>query len=154
MSRQDYVAMAIEAAQDAGISPEIYVRQIDQESGFNPEALSPAGASGIAQMMPGTAAGLGVDPWDPHASLIAAAQLMRSYLDKYSGDWALALAAYNAGSGAVDQYGGIPPYEETRRYVASILGGESVPIEASAGGGLPVLPVVVGALLILGLLRR
>ena len=159
MSRQDYVDYAAQAAQDAGISPEIFVRQIQQESGFQPyrpdgsPLVSPAGAIGIAQFMPGTAAGRGVDPADPYASLDAAAKLMRSYLDKY-GSWELALAAYNAGGGAVDKYGGVPPYQETHNYVAAILGGESIPVDApAAGGGLPVIPVAVGVLLILALLE-
>lgn len=149
MATQDYAAYAATAAQNAGISPEIFVRQIQQESGFNPKALSPAGASGIAQFMPGTARGLGVDPWDPHANLDAAAGLMKSYLDRY-GSWELALAAYNAGPGAVEQYGGVPPYPETQTYISKILGGRSpdiIPRGISAAGN----NVAVGAILLLGL---
>lgn len=154
-SQQDYVDYAIEQAQAAGISPEIFVRQIQQESGFDPRSLSPAGAAGIAQFMPATAAGLGVDPWGPYASLEAAAKLMRSYLDRY-GTYELALAAYNAGGGAVEKYGGIPPYQETRNYVAAILGGASMPAEAEAapqGDWKPAAVLAVAGALLLALLE-
>jgi hypothetical protein len=115
---QDY---ARQAATRAGIDPDIFVRQIQQESGFNPSALSPAGASGVAQIVPRYHPG--VDPRDPYASLDYAANLMKSNLTKYQGDYAKALAAYNAGSGAVDRFGGVPPFEETQRYVSTILSG-------------------------------
>ena len=82
-----------------GILP-LFVRQINVESGFNPQALSPAGAEGIAQFLPGTAAALGIDAWNPVAALRAAARLMASYVHQY-GDDAQALAAYNAGSGSL-----------------------------------------------------
>src|SRR5437763_10420798 len=83
------------------ISPVYFVRQINQESGFNPNAISPSGAEGIAQFMPGTARGLGINPWDPNAALNAAAHLMAGYANTYGGDYAKALAAYNGGSGNV-----------------------------------------------------
>src|SRR5215471_10534003 len=117
---QDY---ARQAAQKAGIDPDIFVRQIQQESGFNPTAKSGAGAIGIAQFMPGTAQGMGIDPTDPYAALEAAARLDAQHLKQYGGDWSRALAAYNAGPGNVDKYGGVPPFEETQRYVNTILGG-------------------------------
>lgn len=117
----DYRAVAQSAAQTAGIDPGIFLRMIQQESGFNPAAVSPAGARGIAQFMPGTAADLGIDPDDPEAALYAAAGLLRSHLDRF-GSYSLALAAYNAGPGAVEQYGGVPPYAETQQYLSSILG--------------------------------
>lgn len=116
---QDY---ARQQAQQVGLDPEIFVRQIQQESGFNPTAKSPAGATGIAQFMPATAQGMGVDPSDPYASLAGAARLMSNYLKQYQGDYAKALAAYNAGPGNVEKYGGVPPFEETQRYVSTILG--------------------------------
>jgi hypothetical protein len=95
-----YVAVAEQAAINAGISPIYFVRQINVESGFNPNAVSPAGAVGIAQFLPSTAAGLGIDPWNPIEALQGAARLMASYTHSY-GDYAKALAAYNAGSGAL-----------------------------------------------------
>ncbi|MGX7681058.1 transglycosylase SLT domain-containing protein [Jatrophihabitans sp. DSM 45814] len=91
------------------------------ESGGNASAVSPAGAQGLMQLMPGTAAGLGVNPWDPTQAVHGAAELLGSYLKKY-GSVPLALAAYNAGPGAVDQYGGVPPFAETQNYVAKITG--------------------------------
>ncbi len=89
------------------------------ESGGNAQAVSPAGAQGLMQLMPSTAAGLGVNPWDPSQAINGAAQLLSGYLTKY-GSTSLALAAYNAGPGAVDQYGGVPPYTETQNYVQKI----------------------------------
>ncbi|HXJ31396.1 MAG TPA: lytic transglycosylase domain-containing protein [Gemmatimonadales bacterium] len=118
MSLQDY---ARAAAQRAGIDPQIFVAQIQQESGFDPTAKSPAGALGVAQFMPTTAQGVGVDPTDPYASLDAAARLDAQNLKKYNGDYSKVLAAYNAGGGAVDQYGGVPPFAETQNYVKTIL---------------------------------
>ncbi len=127
-SAKAFVASASQDALAAGISPTLYVRQITVESGFNPKALSPAGAEGIAQLMPGTAAALGVDPWDPVAALGAAARLMASYVNQYGGDYAKALAAYNAGSptlqGALNSCGThwlrcMPA--ETQRYIFLIM---------------------------------
>jgi cell wall-associated NlpC family hydrolase len=91
-----------------------------QESGGNPRAVSGAGAEGLMQLMPATAAGLGVDPLDPQQAIDGAAKILSRNLRHYGGSVDLALAAYNAGSGAVDRYGGIPPYEETQNYVRSI----------------------------------
>lgn len=95
------VALAQADALAAGIPPHLFVKQINQESGFNPDDLSPAGAEGIAQLMPVTAAGLGIDPWDPVDALQGAAQLMARYRHNYGGDYAKALAAYNGGSGTL-----------------------------------------------------
>ena len=98
-------ALVTLAGQDAlaeGISPTVYVKQISVESSFNPRALSPSGAEGIAQLMPATAAALGVDPWNPVAALQAAARLMASYVSRYGGEYAKALAAYNAGYPTLD----------------------------------------------------
>lgn len=125
----DYVGMARQAASSAGISPDTFVRQIQQESGFNPNAGSPAGAQGIAQFMPGTAASMGVNPYDPSSALPGAARMMAGLAAQYGGDYAKALAAYNAGGGAVDSAvaaGGanwlafMPA--ETQNYVAIIMG--------------------------------
>lgn len=120
----DLRALARQTAEEEGVNPDIYERLIDQESSFNPAARSPVGARGLAQLMPGTAAGLGVNPDDPADNLRGGARYLKQQLDRYGGDYSKALAAYNAGPGAVDQYGGIPPYEETQRYVAAILGAE------------------------------
>ncbi len=125
----DYVSMARQAALSAGINPDTFVRQIQQESGFNPNAGSPAGAQGIAQFMPGTAASMGINPYDPAQALSGAARLMASLSAQFGGDYAKALAAYNAGPGAVNSavaQGGanwlsyMPA--ETRNYVAIIMG--------------------------------
>ena len=96
--------------------------QLYAESNFNPFARSPAGAQGIAQFMPGTAAAYGLrDPFNARAAIMAQANLMGDLLRQFK-SIPLALAAYNAGAGAVQQYGGVPPYAETRAYVAKILG--------------------------------
>lgn len=125
----DYVSMARDAAIAAGINPDTFVRQIQQESGFNPNAGSPAGAEGIAQFMPGTAASMGVNPYDPSSALPGAARLMAGLAAQFGGDYAKALTAYNAGPGAVQsavaQGGGnwlayLPA--ETQNYVAIIMG--------------------------------
>jgi soluble lytic murein transglycosylase-like protein len=92
-----------------------------QESGGNPNAVSPAGARGLMQLMPSTAAGMGVDPDDPAQAITAAARILAGSLHRYDGSIRLALAAYNAGAGAVARYGGIPPYTETQNYVRSIM---------------------------------
>lgn len=97
-----YVALARQDAINAGISPDYFVRQIYLESGFNPNAVSPYGAVGIAQFLPSTAATLGVNPWDPISALRGAANLMASYSRQYGGDYAKALAAYNAGDDTVN----------------------------------------------------
>lgn len=93
----------------------------ETESGGNASAVSPAGAQGLMQLMPSTASGLGVNPWDPAQAIQGAAQLLSNYLHRF-GSVPLALAAYNAGPGAVEQYGGIPPYTETQNYVSKITG--------------------------------
>lgn len=97
--------------------------QLYAESGFNPFAESPAGAQGIAQFMPGTAQSYGLsNPFDPEQAIDAQAHLMSDLLKQFDGKIALALAAYNAGAGAIAQYGGIPPFPETRAYVTHIVG--------------------------------
>ena len=111
------------AAQKYGIDPAILKGLVKQESGFNPGAGSPAGAQGLTQLMPGTAAALGVtDVRDPAQSIDGGARYLKQQLDRFGGDYSKALAAYNAGPGAVERFGGIPPYAETQNYVKSILG--------------------------------
>lgn len=99
----------------------LLVALIAVESNWHPHALSPAGATGLGQLMPATAANLGVDADDPQANIHGVALYLRTLLNRY-GSYDLALAAYNAGPGAVDRYGGIPPYAETQRYVTAVLG--------------------------------
>ncbi len=123
-----YIAEAEQDARVAGIPPELFVRQIALESSFNPNALSSAGAVGIAQFMPDTASGLGIDPYNPHDALHGAAYLMASYQRDYGGDYAKALAAYNSGTGRLNdcietfkaQWLSCEP-GETRNYIAVIM---------------------------------
>ena len=110
------------AAASNGIDPALLKGLVSQESGFDPNARSGAGAVGLTQLMPGTAAGLGVtNPLDPAQSLQGGARYLKQQLDRFGGDEKLALAAYNAGPGAVAKYGGVPPYRETQNYVNSVL---------------------------------
>jgi len=139
----DYVDQARQAAINAGIDPEIFSRQIQQESGFNPNAQSPAGALGIAQFMPSTAQGLGIDPMNAAQALVAAAQEDARRLQQYGGDWAKTLASYNAGPGAVAQYGGVPPYQETQDYVQRILGGAKDVVQNVAQGAQNAVQSVI-----------
>jgi soluble lytic murein transglycosylase-like protein len=118
-----YEQLIDSAAQKYGIDPAILKGLVKQESGFNPNAGSPAGAQGLTQLMPGTAAALGVtNVHDPAQSIDGGARYLKQQLDRFGGDYSKALAAYNAGPGAVQRYGGIPPYAETQNYVKSILG--------------------------------
>jgi len=120
LRRIDFKHMALMAAKRAGIKdPSLFVRQMAAESGLQPCATSGAGAIGIAQIMPATARGWKVDPWIPQDALAAAARAMAKY-ERQLGSYKLALAAYNAGTGAVQQYGGVPPYAETREYIRRV----------------------------------
>lgn len=117
----DYSAYISEASAKYGVPEELIRRVIQQESSGNPNAVSPMGAIGLMQLMPGTAEALGVDPNDPHQNIMGGTQYLAQQYAKF-GSWDLALAAYNAGPGAVEEYGGVPPYAETREYVSKIMG--------------------------------
>lgn len=119
--RGEWITAARSAAQRHGIPENLFLRLVQQESGFNPNAVSPKGATGLAQLMPGTAQQLGVKIDDPHQNLDGGARYLKSMHTRF-GDWRLALAAYNAGPEAVARHKGVPPYAETQGYVVAILG--------------------------------
>jgi hypothetical protein len=111
-----------EAALRAGLPPEFVASVAQVESAMRPDAVSPKGAIGVMQLMPATAKSLGADPHDVGQNIDAGARLLRDLLLKYDGDVVKALSAYNAGTGAVARYQGLPPYDETRRYVNKVIG--------------------------------
>jgi soluble lytic murein transglycosylase-like protein len=120
--RPPYEDLINSAASKYGIDPAVLKGLIKQESGFNPNAGSPAGAQGLTQLMPGTAASLGVtNVHDPAQSIDGGAHYLKMQLDRFGGDYSKALAAYNAGPGAVQRYNGVPPYAETQNYVKNVL---------------------------------
>lgn len=119
--RSRWTEPARAAARRHGIPEDLFLRLVRQESGFDPDARSHKGAMGLAQLMPGTARLLGVDPRDPVQNLEGGARYLAQQYRRF-GSWRLALAAYNAGPGAVERHGGVPPYRETRGYVRAILG--------------------------------
>jgi peptidoglycan DL-endopeptidase CwlO len=115
-----YRTLFRQAGKRYGVSPDLLAAVAQTESNFHPRAVSPAGARGLMQLMPATARGLGVDPMNPAQAVDGAARLLSQHLRSF-GSTSLALAAYNAGPGAVTRYHGVPPYAETRRYVAKVL---------------------------------
>jgi soluble lytic murein transglycosylase-like protein len=117
----EFLTVAKAAANRHGIPEDLFLRLVQQESGWNAGAVSHKGATGLAQLMPGTAQKLGVDINDPHQNLEGGARYL-AMMYKQFGSWRLALAAYNAGPGAVEKHNGIPPFPETRNYVKAILG--------------------------------
>lgn len=117
----EFRSLIEEHAADNGVSVDLVQAVIQAESAFNPRARSPKGAMGLMQLMPATAAELGVtDPYDPAENIRGGVTYLRRLLDQYGGNEELALAAYNAGPGAVDRYGAVPPYRETRDYIERI----------------------------------
>lgn len=116
-----WLEVARAAARRHGIPEDLFLRLVQQESGWNPQAISHAGAIGLAQLMPGTAQMLGVDPTDPVANLEGGARYLAQQFRAFR-RWDHALAAYNAGPEAVRRHDGIPPFRETRDYVRIILG--------------------------------
>jgi len=140
----DWVKPLIQsAAAIFGVPTRLLSALLYHESRFNPKAKSRAGAMGIAQFMPGTARGMGVDPWDPKSAIMGAARYLRNLYNQFK-RWDLALAAYNAGPGRVQRYGGIPPIRETQNYVKNIMamfGGSPVAgAIRKAGERQPVVP--------------
>ncbi|SER46549.1 Transglycosylase SLT domain-containing protein [Tranquillimonas rosea] len=116
-----YIEVARSAARRHGVPEDLFLRLVQRESAWNVTAVSHKGAIGLAQLMPGTARRLAVDPHDPSANLEGGARYLRRQYDTF-GSWRLALAAYNAGPGAVQKHGGVPPYQETQNYVLAIWG--------------------------------
>lgn len=116
-----YLALAKDAARRHGVPEDLFLRLVQQESGWNPKAKSHKGAYGLAQLMPATARSLGVDRTDPAENLEGGARYLKQQYRTF-GSWRLALAAYNAGPGAVKKHNGVPPYRETRNYVKIIWG--------------------------------
>jgi soluble lytic murein transglycosylase-like protein len=119
--RGEYINMAREAARRHKVPEELFLRLVQQESGWNPNAISNKGALGLAQLMPATARHLRVDPSDPYENLDGGARYLARQFKRFK-SWRLALAAYNAGPDAVRKYDGVPPYKETRNYVKIIWG--------------------------------
>ena len=117
----EFLTLAKAAARKYGVPVDLYLRLVQQESGWNQGAVSAKGAMGLAQLMPGTAARLGVDATDAKENLEGGAHYLSMMYNRF-GSWRLALAAYNAGPEAVEAAGGIPNYEETKNYVVAILG--------------------------------
>jgi soluble lytic murein transglycosylase-like protein len=118
----DITRLARDAAVRNGVPEDLVLSVIKAESNFNPNAVSPKGAKGLMQLMPSMVQSLGVkDPYSPEENIDAGVGLLRSLLDRYNGDYRKALAAYNAGDGAVQKNGGVPPYRETQDYVKKVI---------------------------------
>lgn len=151
--------VAVQAAQKYGVDPNIFIRQIQAESGFDPTARSSAGAEGIAQFMPGTAASYHIDPFNPNQALDAAARYDANELHAFGGDYRKALAAYNAGAGNADKFND-PNFAggQTFNYVRKILGGTTSPAAQTAATGAKTstvrLPAAAGSGLNTQLLAR
>jgi len=122
LRKSEYTPMITKIAKEEGVNPKLLLSVIQNESGFNPNARSSCGATGLAQLMQGTAKEMGVvDIHDPEQNVRGGAKYLAKMLKRYNGDETLALAAYNAGPGAVDKHGGIPRYAETQNYVRNVM---------------------------------
>lgn len=113
--------MIVRTARELGVDPRLAQAVAQVESGLDQKAVSAVGAVGVMQLMPETAAALGVDPTEIHENIRGGVQYLKQLLDRYHGNVLYALAAYNAGPGAVDRYSGVPPYRETQQYVNRVL---------------------------------
>ncbi len=123
MASEELEALVQRNAATWQVDPALVKAVIANESAFNPAATSSVGAQGLMQLMPETAASMGVrDAYDPAQNVAGGTRYLRGLLDRFGGDLHLAVAAYNAGPGAVEKYGGVPPYAETQHYVANVLG--------------------------------
>lgn len=121
-TKDQIISMIETTSEKYGVDSKLIKALVQQESGYNPNAKSKAGALGLMQLMPATAEGLGVkDPMDPQQNIEGGVKYVKSMLDRFNGNIILALAAYNAGPNAVKKYDGVPPYKETQNYVRNIL---------------------------------
>lgn len=113
--------LIVQTAHEYGVDPQLVKAIATAESNMNQDEISPVGAIGVMQLMPETAAGLGVDPYDTNENIAGGTKYLKQMLDTFDGNVPLAVAAYNAGPGAVKRYGGIPPYSETKNYVGRVM---------------------------------
>jgi len=133
-----YVPLIDQAAAQNGVEPSVLYGLIQQESGFDPSASSSAGAEGLTQLMPGTASSLGVtEPLNAAQSIEGGARYLGQLLRQFGGNVTDALAAYNAGPGAVEQYGGVPPYSETQQYVTKVLENAAAERQSASANASP-----------------
>lgn len=139
----DYKSIAAKEAEAAGLPSALVHQLIDQESKWNPKAISPKGARGLMQLMPETAKSLGVDPDDPIQNIRGGVRYLKQQFDRYEGDTAKALAAYNAGPGAVDKFGGVPPYSETQEYVTAVGQRQPTTVAPTRGRVRPATPTEI-----------